>query len=49
MVYDTIVNKHQGKVWFESTLGQGTTFFLQIPLAPVTHTGATGAEVTTVT
>ena len=34
MVYDTIVNKHQGRVWFDSVPDQGTTFFLQIPLLP---------------
>src|SRR5580698_9672873 len=27
-----IVNRHQGQLWFESELGQGTTFFIRLPL-----------------
>ena len=26
-----MVEKHQGKIWFESTTGEGTTFFVDIP------------------
>jgi signal transduction histidine kinase len=26
-----IVEKHNGRIWFESVLGQGTTFFVEIP------------------
>ncbi len=29
--YDIIVNKHSGKLFFESTLGEGTTFFIYLP------------------
>jgi signal transduction histidine kinase len=27
-----IVEKHNGKIWFESQEGQGTTFFIQLPI-----------------
>jgi signal transduction histidine kinase len=29
--YDIIVNKHQGKIFFDSIEGEGTTFFIQLP------------------
>jgi signal transduction histidine kinase len=27
-----IINAHRGKIWAESTLGQGTTFFIELPI-----------------
>ena len=30
--YDTVVNGHQGNIRFESKLGHGTTFYLELPL-----------------
>ena len=29
-----IVQQHQGRIWVESQLGQGSTFFVQLPLMP---------------
>jgi len=31
-IVERIVFDHQGRVWFESQLGFGTTFFLDLPL-----------------
>lgn len=28
----SIVQQHRGRVWAESTLGQGSTFYVQLPL-----------------
>ena len=27
-----IIDAHRGKIWAESTLGQGTTFFIELPM-----------------
>src|SRR5581483_9660616 len=32
MAYVTIVKHHRGRIWFETTPGVGTTFFVQLPL-----------------
>jgi PAS domain S-box-containing protein len=32
LAHSVIVTRHQGKIWFESVPGQGTTFFIQLPL-----------------
>jgi signal transduction histidine kinase len=34
LVHAVIVNRHQGKVWFESEVGRGTTFFMKLPIKP---------------
>lgn len=33
LAHTTIVKRHDGKLWFETEEGKGTTFFVQIPLA----------------
>ncbi|WP_026889625.1 ATP-binding protein [Clostridium beijerinckii] len=32
MVYHTITNIHNGKIWFDTELGNGTTFFMKLPI-----------------
>ena len=32
LAHSVVVKKHQGKIWFETEAGQGTTFFLQLPI-----------------
>ncbi len=41
MAHACIVNRHQGSIRFETTLGQGTTFIIRIPIAG--PSGATDA------
>ena len=32
LAHTVIVNRHQGQIWFESKMGQGTAFFVRLPL-----------------
>jgi len=32
LAHNTIVKKYAGKIWFETEIGRGTTFFIQLPL-----------------
>jgi len=34
LAHTVIVKKHQGRIWFETRPGQGTTFFIQLPIRP---------------
>ncbi len=38
-----LVDRHGGKIWFESVAGEGTTFFVSLPVRPI----ANGAPVVT--
>jgi signal transduction histidine kinase len=33
MAYAVVVNQHGGKIWFESEVGKGTTFFVALPVS----------------
>jgi len=30
--HSVVVKKHQGKIWFETEVGRGTTFFIELPI-----------------
>ncbi|HEY1499043.1 MAG TPA: PAS domain S-box protein [Acidobacteriaceae bacterium] len=34
LAYSIVVRKHHGKIWFETTIGSGSTFFVQLPIHP---------------
>ncbi|HTS38892.1 MAG TPA: PAS domain S-box protein [Candidatus Solibacter sp.] len=34
LAHNTIVRRHEGKLWFESAEGEGTTFFIRLPIFP---------------
>ncbi len=33
LAHSAIVNRHQGKIWFETETGKGSTFFIRLPIA----------------
>jgi signal transduction histidine kinase len=34
LAHNVIVKKHHGKIWFETEMGRGTTFFIDLPITP---------------
>jgi PAS domain S-box-containing protein len=41
LAYTVVVKKHAGKIWFETKLGQGTTFFITLPIHLPSSSGET--------
>jgi signal transduction histidine kinase len=35
LAHNVVVKKHSGKIWFETEMGRGTTFFVELPIGPV--------------
>ena len=35
LAHTIIVRKHGGRIWFETVLGKGTTFFIRMPISPL--------------
>ncbi len=44
IAHSVIVQKHGGRLWCESTSGEGTTFFIEIPVEPETAVTADAAS-----
>ncbi len=34
LAHTVVVKKHSGKIWFETEIGRGTTFFIHLPIKP---------------
>jgi two-component system NtrC family sensor kinase len=35
LAHNVIVKKHGGKIWFETEMGRGSTFFVELPIQPL--------------
>lgn len=36
LAHTIVVRKHGGRIWFESAVGKGTTFYIRLPISPLT-------------
>jgi PAS domain S-box-containing protein len=43
LAHSVVVKKHGGKIWFETRTGQGTTFFIELPIASRAAANAAGS------
>jgi signal transduction histidine kinase len=39
LAHTVIVKKHGGSIWFETEVGEGTTFFLHLPFEQAAEAG----------
>ena len=37
LAHAVVVKKHGGRIWFETEMGRGTTFFINLPIKPPDH------------
>jgi PAS domain S-box-containing protein len=44
LAHTMIAKKHNGKIWFETQAGQGSTFFIHLPVNPVSTAERTHAQ-----
>lgn len=43
LAHTVVVKKHSGKIWFETEVGVGTTFFIDLPIKLADHVGTNNA------
>ncbi len=39
LAHTVVVKKHHGRIWFETQMGQGTTFFMELPMNQASPSG----------
>ena len=43
LAYTVVVKKHGGRIWFETEVGKGTTFFITLPVSAAASAKAGGS------